>query len=385
MNILNFKFFFLIKLLFLAYSINIYPQSVELLRAQQDSLLKEIDDFSSLLKSKRETRENTLKQFNNTQSEISIRENVLSTLSDEIILIDQNLENFQLEINGLESEINVLKEEYALLILDSYKRRNALNELIYFISASDFSSAYRRYRVLKEYTRYRQGQGQKLIEKQNRYVSLVEDILMQREQKEQHLKLIESEYVSLNRAKNEYHSLMGKLEKEESWLKQQIKIKEESAKKLENSILDFLQTAGIGITDYDFENFKGKLKWPVKRGTIVSEFGQHPHPVLKNVFVNNNGIDIQSFDDNKVFSVHNGEVSRVVVIPGYNNAVIIRHGKYLTVYANLINVYVSAGKKIQVGSLIGEIYSDTSDSETVLHFEIWHEKSKLDPSNWLLP
>ena len=99
----------------------------------------------------------------------------------------------------------------------------------------------------------------------------------------------------------------------------------------------------------------------------------------------NRSIDIQSTLGDQVFAVHNGEVSRVVGIPGYNTTVLVRHGKYLTVYANLREVDVKQGQKIYAGDSVGRIFKEESGGSVVLHFEIWHENQKLDPSKWLSP
>ena len=141
--------------------------------------------------------------------------------------------------------------------------------------------------------------------------------------------------------------------------------------------------SSVSTQGTDFSSFQGKLIWPVRKGTIINRFGEHEHPVLKNVTIKNNGIDIQSAEDDGVFCVHNGEVSRVVAIPGFNTTVLIRHGKYLTVYANLIEVEVKQGQKIDAGAKIGRIFRDDISKSMVLHFEIWNENQKVDPAIWL--
>ena len=135
----------------------------------------------------------------------------------------------------------------------------------------------------------------------------------------------------------------------------------------------------------DFAGNRGRLPFPVAgRYTIVGTFGEQQHQELKYVRTNNSGIDIQTTPGADARTVFNGEVTRVFVVPGYNNSVIIRHGNYLTVYSNLSQVYVKAGDKVSTRQAIGKIFTDTENGNaTILHFQLWKEKTKLNPSPWL--
>lgn len=135
----------------------------------------------------------------------------------------------------------------------------------------------------------------------------------------------------------------------------------------------------------DFAGNRGRLPYPVAgRHTVVASFGEQQHQELKYVRTSNSGIDIQTTAGGEARAVFNGEVTRVFVVPGYNNSVIIRHGNYLTVYSNLSQVYVKAGDKITTRQSIGRIFTDTEEGNaTVLHFQLWKEKTKLNPEPWL--
>jgi murein hydrolase activator len=363
----------------------LFSQEVENLRLERQTLLDDIENTKNILKNKRNSRENTLQQLTIVSREVSIREDMLNSLESEIRLLERTIDTNQLEINVLEKEFITLSREYAQLLQDTYLRRYSLDELIYFLSASDFNEAYRRYRLLKEYANYRQQQGLILKEKKVQLLSLQKDIKLQKETKEANLRLLEEEIVDLNRSKAEKDRLISNLQSEEQWLLRTIKEKENQANDLENRILEYIRTASVSSLGNDFNEFEGKLIWPVAKGVIVNDFGEHAHPILKNVSIKNNGIDIQSTRDDNVFAVHSGEVSRVVGIPGYNTAVLVRHGKYLTVYANLKEVSVKQGQKVDAGQILGRIFEDVSSNMKVLHFEIWHENRKLDPAKWLLP
>ncbi len=376
---------FRIVLLSIVVSQALMGQNVDNLRSQRDLLLKEIANTNKLLQDKRSTRESAFQQVQVIAREVSVREQLLASLEQEISLIDQSLEFNQLQINKLEVDLNAIKQEYALLIQDTYKRRNALEELAFFMSANGFSEAYRRYRLLKEYSQYRQNQGRILKDSQDKLRALLQDIKAQRDQKEKSLQELEREYRLLENSRREKNRLVTNLQKEEQWLLTNLRAKEKQAKDLENRILEYIRTASVSNLGTDFKDFAGKLIWPVSSGVIVNRFGEHEHPVLKNVTIKNNGIDIQSVAGDDVFAVHMGEVSRVVAIPGYNTAVIVRHGTFLTVYANMREVAVKQGQSVNAGTILGKVYKETGQANGVLHFEIWNGNQKLDPAKWLRP
>jgi murein DD-endopeptidase MepM/ murein hydrolase activator NlpD len=109
-----------------------------------------------------------------------------------------------------------------------------------------------------------------------------------------------------------------------------------------------------------------------KRYTIVAYFGEQQHQELKNIRTNNNGIDLRTTPGAEAQAVFNGVVTRVFVVPGYNNSVIVRHGNYLTVYSNLSQVYVKQGDKVKTRQSLGKVFTDTEDgNSTILHFQLW--------------
>ena len=381
MRRLNFNYVVFGLLFFIFQTVG---SQVDHLRTERESILSDIENAKSLLKNKRSSKENTLQQLSLVTREVSLREEMLKALQSEVLLLERSIDDNQFQINSLEKEFSILVDEYSRLLQDTYLRSHALDELLYFLSAADFSVAYRRYRLLKEYSNYRQNQGQILKEKQMRLESLQRDIRLQKEAKEANLGQLESEIAQLSSSRIEKNRLIKNLQSEEQWLLRSIREKEAQAKDLENKILEYIRTASVGTLGNDFSEFEGKLIWPVSKGVIVNRFGEHEHPILKNVSIKNNGIDIQSTSDDIVFAVHSGEVSRVVGIPGYNTAVLVRHGKYLTVYANLREVSVKQGQKVNAGQVVGRIFKDESSNMAVLHFEIWHESQKLDPANWLI-
>jgi len=133
-----------------------------------------------------------------------------------------------------------------------------------------------------------------------------------------------------------------------------------------------------------FSDNIGKLPWPSSNGVITQPFGEHPHPMFPSIKITNNGIDITCSKNTQARAVYEGEVTKIIIIPGANSAVLVRHGNYITVYSNLVNVLVKQGQKIKMKQIIGTIFNDEETDKTTMNFQIWKETTKLDPQKCLL-
>lgn len=134
----------------------------------------------------------------------------------------------------------------------------------------------------------------------------------------------------------------------------------------------------------NFSANSGRLPWPTDKGFISGHYGVHPHPVLKHVTTNNKGVYIQTPSGTNARAVFEGEVTQRFSIPGSNNAVIIKHGEYRTVYANLTSIYVNIGDKVSAKQSIGKIYTDgDNDNKTELYFQIYKGRTLLNPEGWI--
>jgi septal ring factor EnvC (AmiA/AmiB activator) len=223
------------------------------------------------------------------------------------------------------------------------------------------------------------------------------------------LETSERERLTLNEEREEQDQMIGELQDKEGQLRADLKKKEKEKKKLERAIQRIIEAeiakakkkekrtgstvtkSGFALTPAEMKlstNFfdnKGKLPWPSERGIITSSFGEHPHPTLRDIKVVNNGIDIRTEEGTQARAVFAGVVSAVVVIPGANKAVILRHGEYLSVYSNLTEVAVKMGDKLSLKQNIGVVATDRLTGETDLHLEIWKGSTKLNPKKWISP
>ena len=158
---------------------------------------------------------------------------------------------------------------------------------------------------------------------------------------------------------------------------------EEEAKPVNTSSM-LLLTKEESVLNGGFSSNQGRLPWPTSSGFISGHFGIQAHPVLKHVTTNNKGVYIQTPSGSSARAVFEGIVTQRFAIPGSNNAVIVQHGNYRTVYANLTDIFVSVGQKINAKQAIGRIYTDgENDNKTELYFQIYNGKSLLNPEGWI--
>ena len=134
-----------------------------------------------------------------------------------------------------------------------------------------------------------------------------------------------------------------------------------------------------------FAQNKGKLPAPIRGSySLLRTFGVHQHSEHTRVQVSSSGVDYGVHGDSHAYAVFSGVVSRVFVVPGYGTALILRHGNYLTVYANLASLSVGQGARVKTGQALGAIATAPDGSGSrLLHFQLWHERTKLDPLSWV--
>jgi murein hydrolase activator len=356
-----------------------------------------INNTSRLLEQTSSTRQNNLERLNIINRRLQLRRNLINTIESEIRYIDSSLSERQKKINDLEKELAETREAYAKLINIAYRHRMSHQRLMFVLSAGDFNQAYRRLKYLQQYNKSRQKQMIQIQSLTNEILSEIQKLESQKVDKIVLLQQSRSESDALSNESRDQNSIVQQLRRREDELKKQLLLQQREAQALQNAIEKLLKdeakTAAeqriFSLTPEDklvsdqFQQNRGGLPWPIERGVVTGFFGEHPHPVLRGIKVQNNGIDISTVENAEVRVLFDGKVSRVLTVPGSNNVVLVRHGNFLTVYANLSHVYVRAGDQLSTRQLIGRVFTDSDENKTILHLEIWEENNKLDPMIWL--
>ena len=365
--------------------LNLFSQDLSTLKKEKSSIEKKISLTNKLIVQAQKRKKTTINDIKLIQKQIDYRNKLIDINQSVVNQLSDSINSMNSVIIDLGNEISTLKKEYEKLILSAYIRKLQYNELNFFLSSSSFNETYRKYILLNEYNKYRRKQGEILVKSKN---SLNIKKLALRELISKNQKNIDDLSLEKQKLENEIsrkNRYLKSFKRKESKLRGDIKKYTKSLQNLNGKINDIIASLGDNtFIASDFGKMTGKLKSPVNKGIVISKFGIHYHPVLKNVKIKNNGIDIKVLSGSSVNCVYDGVVTRVVVIPGYNKAVIVRHGKYLTVYANLKSVDVKNGQKVKLGQKIGTVYSGEGENSNVVHFEIWNEKIKQNPEKWLI-
>ena len=358
--------------------------------------LQEIEYVDRMLKTTASQKSENLNELRVIGRKLNLREKLINEYGQEISLLEYRISLNRLATEMLEEDLVNLKNEYAKSIVSAFKATKGTPAVAFILSSADFNQGYKRLKYIQQVARYRRKETETIetiyIELRGTKERLEKDRknINDLKNKEVRQKQI------LREEQNKKERMVTTLSSKEKQLKQELEEKRRIARQIEKEIERLIEEErkksavtpmssemkGIGES---FGENRGRLPWPVDKGIITSHFGLQPHPVLKNVTEDNIGIEITSSGTTQARAVFKGEVVRVFAISGANMAVIVRHGKYLTVYQNLINVKVKAGDSLSLGQVLGDVFPDSANGgKSVLKFMIYEEKKKLNPEVWLL-
>jgi murein hydrolase activator len=362
--------------------------------SKKTQIENEIELANKLLDETRTKQQFSVNELKLIKSNLKKRNLLISQLNNEVDVINSKILKKSRELLSYQQDLEKTKAEYAGLIYYAFKNSNTNLDFMYLLASKDINQFYSRYIYLRQYKEYRLKNIQ-LIERLKVIIELnIKELNERREEKLNVLNSIKTEKALILRDESKANDVYRSLKQQESDLLKQIEEKKRFAERLDKEIAALIVketkknkyenlTPEDRITSNDFLKNKGRLPWPTEKGIITDHFGEHEHPVMKNITVRNNGIDITTVISAKARAVFNGDVSKVFTIKGANSTVIIRHGNFYTVYHNLKNVTVRIGDKVTIKQNIGEIYTDIKSGETIIHFEIWKEMEKQNPEEWL--
>lgn len=420
------KHLFLLFLL-LIQGLNSFGQSSRSeLERKKLALQKEIEITNKLINETKKNKNLSLGQLKILNKKLDDRKRLINTIQQEVGMLSTTITSNGEKIKELQAELDRLKASYSKLIRQAYLTRNQESALMLLFSAEDVQQAYKRLYYLRKYNSYRREQALLIQTSQDELNGRVKQLRTDLSTKRDLLGTEERQKQVLSVEKKEQEQTLTQLQKREKSLKKDLAKKRADAKKLDGEIQRVIEreitrernramakaksdaeaarkkavaagkpapevvkepevrvTTETRALSGKFESNKGRLPWPVDRGVITESFGTHPHPVLKGITTNNNGINISSSPGANVKAIYDGEVSGVITIPGSNMAVILKHGEYLTVYSNLASASVSKGQKISAGNSIGIADRDDSGNKSEAHLEIWKGKIKLNPGEWI--
>jgi len=378
---------FLIPFMLLAAIVS-NAQSRSELEAERTKIIEQIEQTSKNLEATKSNKKATLKDLKAIENQIKNRKELIKNIQEQIRNADQAISSNDTKIDSLNRDMLQLDNQYKQLVRNMYLRDKAGNKWAYIFSATSVNDAFLRWRYSKQYEAFARQKTEQFTSLKGNISNKTNSILEEKKYVELLLSDEKKNFEQLEKDQKKKDEILDKLKKEESSLRanltkqknQREKLNKEiekiiiaelsKAKRKESSPANNSSAAGIA---------RKKLNWPAK-GYISGKFGSQRHPTLKNVKINNNGIDITCKKSASVSAVADGTVIGITAIPGYDNMVIVQHGQYYSVYSKLSEVTVVMNDQLSAGQILGRL-NDSAAPE--LHFEFWEGKKKLDPEEWL--
>ena len=397
-------------LFFFCFSFGFSQTQQEKLEARKEQIQKEISAFKELLQTEKKKERSVLSEIAAQKARIRLSERLISTTAKQKRILDDNIYLNQLEINKLNRELKVLKEDYAKMIVKSYKSRNDQSRIMFILSSQNFLQAYKRIQYMKQYAGFRKMQGDEIQEKQDKLGVAVVKLEKDKKNKEKVIAENEAEKKTLEEKRKEQEQLAKIIQKDKKKYAADIDKKQKESKEIDrqikkiiadeiaaankrnaaktgstastSSVAKFDLTPEGKIVSDNFKLNKGKLPWPVDNGYVQLRYGDQPHPVHKNLTVHNSGVEIATKPGSNARAIFGGVVLQVQVISANNKAVYVQHGDFITVYLNLSSVNVSKGDQVAIKQLLGKIHTDSSGS-AVIKFLVLQNTTYLNPKQWM--
>ncbi|MBQ6709739.1 MAG: peptidoglycan DD-metalloendopeptidase family protein [Bacteroidales bacterium] len=324
---------------------------------------------------------------------ISNRKALVAEADAKVRRINDSIYITQKEINRLQARVDTLTSHYSRLVLSAYKNRDARIWYMYMFASDNLGQAFRRFGYFRNLSTHMKNEARTIRTMQDELAVRKDELAQMKASAEAVKKERVQELEKLRKDEAKADGVVKKLQKDRKKYQNQLAAKKKEVNALNREIARIIASAMTVDSkkkekkpvdlklDGEFSKNKGKLPWPAD-GPVVSGFGKHFHPVYKNLELPpNNGVDIALAKGTQVCSVFDGVVAQVIVMPGYNQCVLVQHGNYFTLYCKMKNLLVVQGDKVKTGQALGTI--DTINGQTQLHFEIWKGKNPQNPENWL--
>lgn len=410
------------------------------LQNRQGQLKKQIEETRTLLNTTKKDMGSQLNSLNALSGQIEERRKYIDTLTNDVAQIEEEMGIVERQLSGLQTDLLVAKDNYIASLRYLQRHGSIQQKLMFIFSAKNLSQTLRRLRYVREYASSQKEQGLAMQQMQQEITAKRKELEEVKASKTDMLQLRETERRELELQEREKRAIVSELQKKQRSLQDEIKKKQAEANKL-NAQIDKLvadeiekarkqaeeeakreaeakkkevanasktqtksetakaapktESKPAATTTYssnnsdkvlssNFEQNRGKLPVPITTSYIVvSHFGQYNVEGMKNVTLDNKGIDIQGKPGAKARAVFNGKVAAIFQLNGLFN-VLVRHGQYISVYCNLSSTNVKQGDDVSTRQELGTVYTDTSnDNRTVLHFQLRKERDKLNPERWL--
>lgn len=403
-------------------------QSVKELENQRKQALRTLETTNKILNETKRTQRSSLTKLTIINKNISQRKELIKNITTEISKISGEVERLNKEKNVLENRLARLKREYARMVQEAHINRSLYARIMFILSAESFDQSYRRMRYLQEFQEHQKAQVVRIQGVKTKIQHTADSLNQHKKTQVVVAKQQENEAKKLTEDERKVKLQLTDLRKRERKLRADLKVQQKRASdlnaRIERIIAQEIRKAETqraaeakrksgtdrkqapetdrkratptrpsgdvsaltreeNLISGNFEANRGRLPWPTTNGFISGRYGIQAHPVLKHVTTNNKGIYIQTPAGSNVRAVFEGKVTQVFFIQG-NNGLIIQHGNYRTVYANLSQIFVREGESVRAKQNIGKVYTDSdNDNKTELYFQIYNGRTVQNPESWI--
>ena len=403
---------FLLVLLVFGLGLESFSQtkkSREYLEREKAEVQARLREFDAILKQTTATKKTSIGELNAITQQFQTQSRLVNTLDREVRLINQEIQETERKIELQEKQLKELKAEYSRMIYNSSKLNRGLSIVAFVFSSANFNQLYMRLKYLKQYSDSRKQQAEQIVKlteqlaeqrvllderKAEKEVVLAEE-KTERAKLENLRKNQQSVVNSLSRKERDIQKQITATKKQQEQLNRMIKaaIEEEirlaeAAARIENSTTTKKAGTSMPMTpeaaalSSSFAGNRGKLPWPVETGFITQRYGTYPHPTLKGITLDSDGIDIRTQPNSNVRAVFDGVVTKITTIPGYGNTLIIKHGEYFTMYSRLKTITVKSGQEVKAKDIIGQVATN-AEGQAEVHFQTWKGLQIMDPATWI--
>lgn len=375
------------------------------LEAQKERLQEEIREQEKLLQNQKTKEKSVAKVVVQQTVKINLQQKLINTSSKQAKVLGNSMYINQINVNKLKKELVILKEDYAKMIVKSYKSRSEQSKAMFLLSSENFLQAYKRAQYMKQYSSFRKMQGEEIKSKTIELEKFNSKLSVQKQEKVKLIAESEKEKQVLVKDKLEQQRLLSLIKKDKVKIIAEIKRKQKETKAIERQIerliresiaatnkkagnttntTTFVLTPEAKELANDFKTNRGRLPWPVEKGLLTKKFGRQPHPLEPSIMIESSGIEISSEKGAKARSVFSGEVSDVQMAPNGSATIMIRHGDYTTTYSNIGKIFVRKGDKVSTKQALGEVYFNENTGKAILKFLIYQNTTKLNPQSWIV-
>jgi len=378
-------------------------KQIDLEKRRQD-ILQEIEKINSLMFQGKKEQKSILSVVEDLNYKVNVRQNLINVTNQQANLLTKQINDNQSRITQLRAKLELLKEEYAAMVVKSYKSKSEQSKVMFLLSSTNFQQAYKRLQYIKQYADYQKKQAELIKEQTIKIQKLNIALGKQKENKQRLIEENRKAKAELAKDLKQQRAMEASIKKNLYAYTSQIRKKQQEVDKIDKEIEKIIseamaasnKKAGKSTSSKTFTltpeeknlaaNFsanKGKLPWPVAEGIVRVPFGVTRSTIDKTVPIKSNGVRISTNRGEKVRAVFNGKVQAIMTPKNGNNVVLIRHGNYFSIYKNLTSIRVKKGDEVTTKQIIGDVLTNKSTDESELHFQVWKDGKPQNPAHWV--